>query len=513
MRKRIVGAVRGFRNPEGIVTPPSLASSLPTEPRKRYEALRLRYAGEAYREGNAELFPGVSDARGLENPFAQVVEFYPAHLFPGTLPDALPLVDASETVVRAIRDLWVWSNWGHKKQVYARWLPLYGNAFLKATQATDGRPYKQLIHPSRTTEFEKDERGNVVYAFLETEIQNEDATAVLVRCEEWSKEDDAARVWFASGYGSSYAERSADYAKLTYQKKLSDFGIDFVPLVHAPFVADPWEPDGLGLSAISGVVEQVDEINQAITALHDRFFRYGKPDKVFKANESGKGAPRGERRDSRPDPGSGHDALPNGAKRIDLRGEETYYLPGLVDVAFLIPNIPYGDGLAMIRARQDKLSENLPELRYYQDAGTAETGSGNISGLSRRIRLAPAVSRALEARGNAEDALVRVQKMCLTLGANAGRFPNVGSFEAGDFDHSFEEREILPVSDEERWEAAQKKLAAYRDAAAILGPEKAEEAFGFGFGQSASESTEGLPGVVGGAQGLVDGLLSDRAAE
>ena len=432
----------------------SLSSSLPKEPRKRYEALRLRYMGEAYRADNADLFPGVSDTRGLENPFAQVVEFYPAHLFPGTLPDALPLVDASDAVASAIHDLWVSSNWGHKKQVYARWLPLFGNAFIKATQAPNGRPYKQLIHPSRTSEFEKDERGNLVYAFLETEVENEAGTGTLVRCEEWSKEDDAARVWFAAGYGSSYKERSGDFSKLTYQKKLSDFGIDFVPLVHAPFVTDPWEPDGLGLSAIAGVVEQVDEINRAITALHDRFFRYGKPDKVFKANESGKGAPRGERRDPRPGPETPEDV---GARKINLRDEETYYMPGLTDVAFLIPNIPYGDGLAMIRARQGKLSESLPELRYYQDTGTDDTASGNVSGLSRRIRLAPAVSRALEARGNAEDALVRAQKMCLTLGAKSGWFKDIGSYDAGDFEHSFEEREVLPSSDEEKADAAKKE--------------------------------------------------------
>lgn len=434
---------------------------LPEDPRTRYKLLDLYYEGTAYRAVNQvleRLQRNTFGIRELENPTEQAVEFHAAHLFPGTLPDALPIESENERLAEAIEKIWVWSNWGQKKQVYARWIPHYADAFIKATQTEDKKnPYMQLIHPSVVSKFDKDSRGNLTHALLEKEVKGNDAKKTVIRAEEWSKEEDRLRIWFADTYGTEWEKRLSGYDE-TQEKRISDFGMDFVPLVHAVFAPDLSEPDGRGVCAIAPKVAQIDEINKAVTALHDRFFRHGKPDKAFMAGESGVGAPVGRRRnDDTPDPS--HGTIPD-AREAQLDGEKTYYLPGLARMEYLIPNIPYADGLAMIKARQDKLAENLPELRFYSEVDVADS-----SGVARRIRLAPAVSRAREARGNAEDAMIRVQKMCLTLGVKSGAIEDIGSFESGDFDHSFEEREILPVSDEERF--ASEKVEADALAAEI----------------------------------------------
>src|SRR5688572_22777452 len=67
----------------------------------------------------------------IKNPAYRVVEFYPSHLWPGTLPDALPIVAKKKAIVKPIQQVWTWSNWGAKKQVAARHLALYGDLFIK----------------------------------------------------------------------------------------------------------------------------------------------------------------------------------------------------------------------------------------------------------------------------------------------------------------------------------------------------------------------------------------------
>jgi hypothetical protein len=89
-----------------------------------------------------------------------------------------------------------------------------------------------------------------------------------------------------------------------------------------------------------------------------------------------------------------------------------------------------------------ELEEDLPELSYYRmrDFGA------NISGRAARTLLSHAIDRVIEARGNMEDALARADMMALTIGANAGLFKNIGTYENGDFEHAFAERDVIEPS-------------------------------------------------------------------
>lgn len=441
---------------------------LPENHRDRFAMLEWYYQGIAYRMLNQGILDRnhegkAGGVRELENPMEQGVEFHADHMFPGTLEKALPIqVDATgnENIVPAIRRVWRQSNWGYNKQTYARWLPLYGDAFLHAAQTERRRfPYIELIHPSNVSMFDKDEMGNLIYLWMETEVPKSDGKGFIVRNEEWDRDAERMRVWYAAGYGADWEQRALvarediPDEEPFYEKGLSTFGIDFVPHVHTVFMPDVSDPDGWGVSAAARKIAQVDELSRMVTTIHDRFFRYGKPDKAVMAGEANRGAPKMERNDRRPGPSS---TRADGSIQTMEDGEKIYQFPGMSHMEYLIANVPYEAGLSMIEARQKKLAENWAELRFYEDVD-----QGDPSGIARRNRLAPAVSRTIEARGNAESALIRVQKMCLTLGTRVPEleeFRNIGTFERGDYDHHFTEREVIPVSEEERQTAIQIKL-------------------------------------------------------
>jgi hypothetical protein len=117
-----------------------------------------------------------------------------------------------------------------------------------------------------------------------------------------------------------------------------------------------------------------------------------------------------------------------------------------------IAPINYADALAVANAHVQEIRRDLPELAYFD---ATELGA-NASGRARRIHLAPAIDRALEARANCEEALIRLDQMALTIGLNAGLFKNLGTFEAGAFAHRFATRDVLPP---DRLEEAQADLA------------------------------------------------------
>jgi hypothetical protein len=76
--------------------------------------------------------------------------------------------------------------------------------------------------------------------------------------------------------------------------------------------------------------------------------------------------------------------------------------------------------------------------------------------------LGPAIARVLEARGNAEPALVRANQMALTIAAIHGLegFRDLGTFENGDFEHTFAERDVIPMSAKEKAETVKADIDA-----------------------------------------------------
>lgn len=434
----------GIRRIMGLVHPTAEVAWTPwseARPRDLYALLRLYYDSN-------DLYRGLTSYmhwRGawqeamlpLRNPAYRVVEFYASKLWPGTLPDALPIetdVENEESLVAAIHRVWEWSNWGAQKQVAARHLAMLGDVFLKVvSDPARKRVFFRLIDAAHVNEFDTDERGYLTYIRVDIPQtkREKDGARSYTYTEVWTKE--LYRRWEHEHRDDTPV---AELGRPLEELPLSAFGIDFVPFVHIQF-RDVGRPRGVG--AYTHALDKIDEANRQASRLHQMLFRNNKALWVVGANSSDAS--------SRPLPAP---TLTPGKDGVtaEWADESVLYLPGMSSMQALVPNINYGAALAVLDAMMAEIEKDLPELAYYRIRDMNQ-----VSGRAVQFLLSDAIDRAREARGNAESGLIRANQMALTLG-QAARIPGfaVGSYEAGDFAHWFAERDIMPLSGLERTE-------------------------------------------------------------
>jgi hypothetical protein len=449
----------------------NMASRL-VDPRQRYAVLRMYYFQNA-------LYESLSDAmyrsniwtratRPLRNPAFRIVEAHVQHLWPGDLPGALPIQTENAKIIPVIHKVWQYSNWANKKQIMARWLPMLGDVFVKVVRPDGGpRVWFELIDPAHVAAFTTDPRGNLTMLRLEVpQVRDDAAQTAYVHVEIWSKALQTFRRWeVVGGLGTTVPERELGVP--LEEVPLARWGIDFVPVVHAKFI-DVGEERGIGAYLLQ--LDKIDAVNADATRLAQMLYRHNQA--VWAVHGAGND-PSG-----RPLPAvqiTGATASSDGVQAADWGDNEIIHLPGLAQLTPLVPALNYeahrlvnSDGLL-------DLQQDCPEIAYWR---ITQLGLADLSGRALKMMLAPFVKRVLEARGNAEDALARADAMALSIGAAAPALPgfiNLGSFDQGDFEHVFEARDVLPVSDVERAEAeagmadaAVKKLAAGWSQAAVM---------------------------------------------
>jgi hypothetical protein len=435
------------------------------DPRQRYGVLRRYY----YQNGLYEQLARALYQAGLwnratkplRNPCYRIVEAYPAHLWPGDLPGALPIVTENAKLPEAIQQVWQWSNWASRKQVMARWLPMLGDVFLKVVRPQGGpRVWLELVDPAHVAAFETDPRGNLTWIRIEVpQTRDRGGTSEnYIHVEVWSKDLQSFRRWeVLGGLGLTRPER--DLGAPLEEVPFAAMGIDFVPLVHAKFI-DVGEDRGVGAYLLQ--LDKIDAVNADATRLAQMLFRHNQALWALHGignDPSGRPLP-GPRLD-----GAATDA--NGTQVADWVENQIIQLPGASQLTPLVPALQYeahrlvnGDGIL-------DLEHDCPEMAYWR---VTDLGLGDISGRALKLMLGPFIKRVEEARGNAEDALARADAMALSLAAAAPalpKFAGLGNYDAGDFEHGFSAREVLPLSELETGQAEQamgdaaiKKLAA-----------------------------------------------------
>jgi hypothetical protein len=396
------------------------------KPREMMDLLRAYYQNNGlYDALYAALFAIGHQDEGLvavRNPANRVVEFYAAKLWPGPL-DALTIVADNDVLTQTIRQVLVWSNFSARKQVWARWQALYGNVFVKVA-GDEGRVFLQLIDPRYVVDFVEDARGFIVE--VRFDIPRGGGQTLT---EVWDRE--SARFFrHTMGYGVEL-EQLGDP---TWEESLDEMGIDFVPVVHVRQrdAGGQWSA-----GAFQPVLDKIDEANRLASRLHRMLFRHNKNMWALSANAvSGDGRPI-------PAPRVNND----GTDELEVGDNTVVRLPGNSTLESLIPQINYDAALATLSAQMGELEQDLPELGYYR---LREQG-GDLSGRAVRMLLSAAVDRVIEARGNAVAGLVRANAMALTLGTQMGLW-DLGTFEAGDFAHTFALRDVIPLTGTERSE-------------------------------------------------------------
>jgi len=434
-------------------------------PTRFYSTLKRYYDGlELYKQ------VGPDAPKPLRNPARRVVEFHASHLWPGTLPDALPLETDNEALPDAIKKLWEWSNWNDRKQVFARHLALYGDAFIKiASDPEKGLVWLEVVEPRWVVSFREDPRGNIEHLRIDKPIlpplDSRPQPNIWTRTEIWDTGDSyeaknsggvipttepthSVHIHL-QGIGASWLTLGDP----TERHPLSEYGLDYVPAVHAKFQdAGDELTGGRGVGAFAPYLDLIDEANRLATRRHEMMFRYGKNLWAIRANmmdPEGNPIPAPRFQYSPEGNALGSPAVPVGEPdTMALGKDQVVRLPGNSELQSLIPNVDYGGGRDMDSDLQKEMAESMPEMIYYVTELTR-----NLSGVAIRLLLEGAIDRALEARGNGEAAQIAANKMGLEV-AQWMELPGfesetIGTSQGGDFEHHFRAREVIPQTPEE----------------------------------------------------------------
>jgi hypothetical protein len=357
----------------------------------------------------------------LRSPAYRCVEFYSSKMWPGTLPDALPVITSNANILEPIQSIWKWSNFNSKKQQWARWFSIYGDLFAKVN-TKPGSVYFTLLMPEHVTDFELDERGYL------TLIRIDIPDGQLMHTEVWDKSLQTVRIWrHKLGYDIELSKLGAPDSEMSFAQT---HGEDFIPIVYQPFKEDGL---GRGSGAFSHVLDKIDHANTSATRLSQILFRHNRP--VWAAL-GGKDA------SGRPTPPPRLEGTGEGGA-FSLGDNEILSLSGAADIKALVPNLNYGDALAVLQDDVREIENDLPELAYYR-----LREMNTISGRAALFLLDDTSSRLVEAQGNSDAALIRINQMCLTIGQNMGLFTNIGSYDNGDLDHTFAARPLLEAEAE-----------------------------------------------------------------
>lgn len=376
----------------------------------------------------------------LRNPTYRVVEFHAGHLWAGTLPEALPIETDNVDIVAPIQQVWKWSNWNSGKQVAARHLALYGDSFIKVAQSEGNRRvFFQNIEPEHVTDFDADERDNLTFARFDMPMLRRDTdgrTEPYLHTEVWDLKTGRFRIYESDQQAQTSIEHLGTPKT---DMEIAEFGIDFIPVVHAKF-ADIGEDRGMG--AVVPSLDKIDEANRQATRLAQLLFRNNNVVWALKANSvdaSGRPLP--------PPRLNNTDGTTDENDTIKFGDDKILKLPGMSELQSMVPNINYEAALHVLQDHMVELEQDMPELVMYR-----LSESSALSGRAVRLMLAPAIARLEEARGNGEASFIRADQMALTMGQRANLW-DVGSFDAGDFEHCFEERDVLPTDELERAQA------------------------------------------------------------
>lgn len=430
-------------------------AQLQENPRAMYQLRRMLY-------DNQWAFTDKSTGElvlGLRNPTAAAVKFHGFTTWPGSLPDALPIVtslpkDRSQELTSAIHQIWTWSDWQTKKQEYARHKARDGDGLIQiATRSSNGvidQVYFNLVDVEHLTDFDTDQRGFLTWLRLDVPMSrrmNDGTLQRWIHTEVWDKERGDQRVWdHQQGLNAAIDDlKVPDEINLLMDMT----GTNMIPFVHGRHIS---EGDKRGAAAIDHALVKAFEASRMATRLHELGFIYGEPDlqitTIHTHDSQGRAiqTPR---------------IKTNEKGVVKLGGKNLWEPPA----GFHLEGVPADVQLEQLRLMlQDHLQHiqegDLPQLAYYKLASSSRDLSGEALG----HMLKPAIELAIEARGNSESELVRANQIALTMAIHHGLvydrtkpFRNLGSYDRGDFDHRFAEREIIPMTATERAEVEKKR--------------------------------------------------------
>ena len=372
--------------------------------------------------------------RNIYNPSYRLGEFWKAKLLGGMLdpeagdgsetPSALPIVTDNEALRPAIAQVWNWSNWQIKKDVFALWTPILGDGVLKIVDDPEReKVYIKVLHPSKLKDVELDEFGNVKGYILE--YQRPDPREG--RSGDVTYREEAVRNGELVEY-RTYLNQAL-YAWDNQDAKWE------VPYGFVPMVVLQHNDVGLdyGWSEIYPGLSKFREVDDQASKLHDQIRKLVEGAWLLAGVTKPTATPVAEGQEAteeKPQPG-----------REEMK--IIYSNNAQAQPHSLVSPINIAEVSANIKDIVAELERDYPELKV--DVANA---SQDLSGRALRINRAPAEAKVLQRRPNYDNAIVRAQQMAVAIGGYRGygdAFSGFGldSFAAGTLDHRIGERPVF----------------------------------------------------------------------
>lgn len=438
----------------------------------RYDIYWAFYENTAYRNIHKWATKLKSDfglyryIRNIYNPSYRIGEFWKEHVFGGLLdleagdgdliPSAIPIEipkgneDNEEVLRLAIAQIWAWSNWQIKKDVFTLYGSVLGDALLFVTDDTDlEEVYIEVAHPAILKEVDLDAKGHVKGYTLEEKRQDpetdikKDVTYLEV-CERDG--DDVVYSTFLNKAPYHWEGNPAEEWDVNY---------GFVPMILTKNndVGLDW-----GWSEIHAGRSKFQELDDLASKLSDHIRKSVDPVWFFSgvAKGSDSEVDRKETEPTEDRPAPGRDELP--AIYAANPQAKANALVAELDIEQVSKHI--GDLL-------EEIERDYPELQT--DIGLAiQTNS------SRAIRVARQRSeiKAHQRRAQYDDAMVRAQQMAISIAALNGYegfdiFDPEKSYWKGDLDHRIAKHPVFtkdPMDDlelgEQFWKNAEQATKA-----------------------------------------------------
>lgn len=410
----------------------------------RYSILWAMYENTAYSKMHAWAQGYKSEyglykyIRNIYNPSYRIGEFWKAHLLGGQLdaqagdgtkvPSCLPILTDNDALREAIAQIWAWSNWQVKKDILGLWTPVMGDGVIKIVDNPDKQKvYMTVLNPGTLKYVDLDPFGNVKGYVLEERRRdprkgrnNANSTSIsTVTYREVAERNGDSVVY------STYLDDGL-YAWNENQGAQWEESYGFVPLVvfqHNNVGLDfGWAELYPGLPKFREVDDQASKLNDQIRKLVDTpMLMAGVTKPGTQPQVAG-----AEKTDDKPQPG---------------REEVPYIYTANADAKAipLVGDLNIADTSTHIQTLLAEIEQDYPEL-----SADLHNVQGDISGRALRLNRAPAEDKVIQRRPNYDDAIVRAQKMAVSIGGMRNYFPfSLDSFNAGDLEHSIGKRPVF----------------------------------------------------------------------
>jgi len=382
----------------------------------------------------------VGGLAGLYNPVERTADVY-QYVFDGHFGTDIKInqkLDDDKTPVNPkildpIEQIWKWSNIDSEIELLDRYTPVLGSSGLRvvfenAPAVENRRVYLSVEHPNLIRDVEIDGRGNITqivleYDKLEGSMRDDEPQEWHSYVEYMSKDV----FWFQrdGSWWNFATQQEVETQAEAEVKNLAGF-VPYVIVRHRNYGGV------FGVPCFYGQEEKIDHINALATHLAQQVHKHVTATWLLEA-----GGPK-------PD-------------FIQLGDMNVVYVQrelgqsSAAKMEALVANLNLEQAGSLLDRLQEQLANSMPELKATDGEFLSHQSGDTVANLR-----TPAEQRILKGRALYEDAMIRAQKMALSMGiiynmwdvgtGTGSRSAADDAFDSGKLDHRFNKRVAFPLT-------------------------------------------------------------------